>query len=103
MEYGVCPRVFLALYLLSFLPYHAGLYLVVTGSGAIQYDPATALAFDWRNADFGCPAVVWGFALNRLGWLLPYLYLEWCGRNLPWWLHGLVVLWFTVTLVVLVL
>lgn len=80
-EYHVNPLIFLTLYLVSFVPFYVGVYLVL--SGGKRRSPSRILT---------------GVLVNRLAWGLPYVYVLAFGRNLPVWVAALVITWPLVTL-----
>jgi hypothetical protein len=95
-EYQVNPRIFWGLYLFSFLPYHAGIYLMLSGSGVVSFKLHSFLHFDFQHIDLTRGDVLLGLFINRFAWLMPYLYVEIFGRNVPWFLHAAIWIWIAI-------
>ncbi len=92
--YGVKTKVFVFLYLISFIPYYLGIYLILKGAGVLDISFAQLIQFDLKEIELKGSLIVWGFLINRISWALPYLYIQIKGRKkLPWYIHGLIWLW----------
>ncbi len=91
--YQISPRVFIGLYFFSFVPFYLGIYLILLGLG-IKVDSIIDLVAK-RNfqINFSNSLIIWGALINRLAWALPYLYIQFFGRNLKWYYHALIWLW----------
>jgi hypothetical protein len=99
LEYQVNPRIFWSLYAVSFLPFHAGIYLMLSGSGIVCFNLHSFLHFDFQHIDITRRQVILGLLVNRFGWLLPYLYVEIFGRKLPWYFHAAIWFWIVISVV----
>lgn len=93
LRYQVNPFVFILLYVVSFIPYYLGVYLMIRGSGLLSIDWRDLIHFKFSQIDSNNNLVLWGFLVNRLGWTLPYLYIEIKGRGLRWYVHLALVVW----------
>jgi len=94
----VDPRTFVALYVLSAIPFYTGIYFILRGSGVFDIGFRDLLSFDLHRVHLSGSTVALGFLLNRLGWALPYLYVEVRGRNLGWYVHAAVWLWISLSI-----
>lgn len=81
--YNVNPLIFIFLYMVSFIPYYIGVYML--GIGLIK-----------RNDT----QIMRGIVLNRIGWGLPYLYVLVFGRNLPTFIYVVLILTLVIGVVV---
>lgn len=98
-EYGVSPKVFIALYLFSFLPVYGGAYLMVKGSGITSIPFKDLLAFKLEGLQMNNETVISGFLINQAGWALPYLYVAVAGRRFKWYIRLAVLLWASLLLI----
>jgi len=92
LKHNVNPLVFILLYALSFLPYYVGVYLMLRGVlSSVSW--GNLFDFDFGQLTWGSPFVIWGLLVNRLGWALPYLYVQVMGRGLRWYVHTMIAFW----------
>lgn len=89
----VNPRVLIGLYAFSVIPFYAGIFLILWGSGIGMLSFRGLLQLKLHDLDFGSRAAIAGLIVNRLAWALPYLYIEIFGRNLRWYFHLGIWLW----------
>lgn len=92
-EYGVNPKIFLTLYLFSFLPFYGGVYLMVKGAGITSVTFRNLIAFKVEKLQINNELIFWGFLVNQAGWTLPYLYVVMAGRRFKWYIRLALVLW----------
>lgn len=83
-DYGVNPLIFIAIYVVSYLPYLWGVYWLGKG---IRH----------RNNTH----IIQGAAVNRLGWAAPYAYVIIYGHSLPIWFFVSLVAWTIVGIVLI--
>jgi hypothetical protein len=95
----VSPRVLIALYVFSVIPFYLGIFLILWGSGIGMLSIRGLLSLKLHDLDFGSRAAIAGLIVNRLAWALPYLYIEAFGRNLRWYFHAGVWLWISLATV----
>jgi len=72
-KHGVKPKIFIIIFLLSFIPYYGG--IIIASKGLIAGDIRLTIL---------------GLLTNRVAWASPYLYVEIWGKNLRWYIHFLV-------------
>ena len=82
-RHNLSPKVFIALYFFSFLPFYLGIALMTL---AVK-SAAVNKAFHFK------PLFLIGFIINQLAWALPYLYIVIKGKNINWKISGLVWGW----------
>ncbi len=91
--YGVNPRILIGLYVFSVIPFYVGIFMILSGSGVALLSLRGLFEFSYDDLDFGSRTAVAGLLLNRFAWALPYLYIEFFGRRLKWYLHVAVWVW----------
>ena len=74
-QYGVNPAIFLVIYLISVPFFYYSLFRVVQ-------------AFAKKR---GKEALVWG-TVFLCATIAPFMYVLFFGRNLPWWVYGIIAL-----------
>ena len=74
-EYGVNPAIFLVIYFISVPFFYYSLFRVVQ-------------AFAGKR---GKEALVWG-TVFLCATIAPFMYVLFFGRNLPWWVYGIIAL-----------
>jgi len=88
--YHVDPGIFLFLYLLSIPFYYFGWFWLVREGLRIKKN-------DHAQPKIGRlireKKILIPLGLNRVAWILPYLYIIIFGRNLPYWIWILMILW----------
>ena len=74
-EYGVNPAIFLVMYCISVPFFYYSLFRVVQASVGKR----------------GKEALVWGLVF-LCATIAPFMYVLFFGRNLPWWVYGIIAL-----------
>lgn len=84
MKYNVNPKFFVRIYCFSFLPYYAGVVMMLIGSGVLNISLMELWRFRVIGMRLNSVLTIGGFLINRLAWALPYLYIEFKGKGLRW-------------------
>ena len=87
--HGVRPRIFVALYIFSFLPFYFGLFLAAFGAGAEIASLFDLFTFEWENIEIN-NFIIWGIIINQFGYFLPYFYILFFGKNLKWYIYFII-------------
>ena len=99
IRHHVNPRVFVALYFGSAIPFYVGIYLMLLGSGLLSISWRGLLSFKLQQVHLSGGTVLLGLLINRFAWAIPYLYVEFCGRGLAWYIHVGVWLWIVLSVI----
>jgi hypothetical protein len=99
VDHHVNPRVFVALYLGSAVPFYLGIYLMLLGSGLFSVSWRNLLSFNLQQVHLSGGTVILGLLINRIAWALPYLYVELRGQGLAWYIHVGVWLWIVLSVI----
>lgn len=91
--------IFIGLYIFSFIPFYLGIYLILLGLGIGVDSISDLLNRNDLKINLNSILVIWGVLINRLAWALPYLYIEFFGKNLKWYYHILIWLWVIISII----
>lgn len=84
-QYGVNPKIFIELFLISEVMFNVGLILMLWGSGLLSWK--NYKLFKWENISWAGKRVYLGFLTNRMAAIIPWGYVLFSGRNkLPWYI-----------------
>jgi len=97
--YQINSLIFIGLYVFSFVPFYLGIYLILMGLGISINSITDLVAKRDFQIDFSSTLVVWGVLINRLAWALPYLYIQFFGKDLKWYYHALILFWVCLTVI----
>lgn len=88
--YNVEVSVFFVIYLLSFIPFYLGYFLIVFGtSRRINWKSVLTLKLK-GNLQWSSQSKA-GLYIHLIGRVMPYVYITIWGRDLPWWLYLIIV------------
>lgn len=78
---------FLFIYLISFVPFYFGYFLILYGTTRqLSFDDILHLrlrhSFHWTNK------ATWGLIIHVFGRIMPYMFIIIFGRNLPTWIYA---------------
>lgn len=95
--YHVNPYIFVGLFFASLPFYYPGYYMMIkAGYKYYKNDYKKTKEFDLSGL-VKSKGFLPGLIINRFGWVLPYLYLMFVGRNLPIWIYFLIIIWLGIT------
>lgn len=95
--YNVNPIFYICLYLITIPIYYFGEYLMIkSGYQYYKREYVRTKKIDITKL-ISEEGFIKGLVINRFGWVAPYFYIFIFGKNLPWWLYVLVVVWLFVT------
>lgn len=99
-QHNVNPVIFISIYLSSLIPYYFGVYLMLKGSGILNMGLKDFVHFvPGKNPNFNINLIFLGFLINRLGWAIPFLYIEFWGKGLRWYIHLGIWVWILLSFV----
>lgn len=96
--YNVNPYIFVGFYLLTIPVYYYGHFIMIK-CGLRYYKKNKKLKLGGLVKSRG---FLRGLIINRLGWVIPHIYVISFGRNLPLWVYVLIFLWLLITSFVII-
>lgn len=95
--YHVNPLIFVVLYIITVPIYYYGQFIMIK----VGYKYFKKERKEKKKFDIGglitSKGFIKGLIINRFGWVAPYIYVFIFGRNLPIWVYVLILVWLSIT------
>lgn len=89
-KYGINPKIFVIIYILSIIPIYFGFFLIIYGSLG-QVSIKDILKFKIKRLTYN-KKVISGIITTILGIIIPYVYILFWSKNLPAFFHLIVLI-----------
>jgi hypothetical protein len=84
-KYGINVMHFAYVFIISEVAFNLGIFLMLKGSGLLKIKIRDLIKFHIKNVDLNNPLSYWGFLMNRVAAVIPWLYVLLLGYDkLPW-------------------